>query len=263
MPLGVAGELYIAGACLARGYLGRPELTEQRFVADPAAGGVLYRTGDQARWLADGQIEYLGRNDFQVKIRGFRVELGEIESALGLHPQVRDGVVAARANALGELRLVAYVVGAASGAQLRSHLGELLPEYMVPTAFVQLDALPLTPNGKVDRRALPAPDFAGEQSDHVAPRTAAEQRLCALWQDVLGIERVGVTDNFFHLGGDSLSSVRVLAAVRMQFGVSLSLQMVFADPTVASVAASVDALSLNNNNDSIAIADDLMEEGVF
>src|SRR5205823_2413743 len=192
VPVGVAGELYIGGAGVARGYLNRPELTAERFVPDPfgdEAGGRLYRTGDLGRWLGDGNIEFLGRNDFQVKIRGFRIELGEIEARLLEHPAVREAVVLAREDAPGEKRLVAYYTGEAAEVEgLRAHLSAKLPEYMVPAAYVRLDGLPLTPNGKLDRAALPAPDGeAYAQQAYEAPQGPVEEALAAIWSELLGV----------------------------------------------------------------------------
>jgi len=245
VPVGVPGELFIGGVNLARGYLDRPDLTAERFVPDPfgsTPGARLYRTGDRARFLPDGAIEYLGRLDFQVKLRGFRIELGEIEAALADHPTVRDCVVSVHDGGPSGPRLVAYVVPADSAAgdldHLKAHLEARLPVYMVPTTFVALEALPLSPNGKLDRRALPAPDTgrAAASAPFVAPQTAAEQTVAAIWQAALGAPRVGLHDNFFDLGGHSLLLARVHAELRRQLGTSLTLIDLFKHPTVSALA---------------------------
>ncbi|WP_203228912.1 non-ribosomal peptide synthetase, partial [Lautropia dentalis] len=226
VPLGVAGELYVGGAGVARGYLNRVELTAERFMDDPFSDepdARMYRSGDLGYWRADGLIEFVGRNDFQVKIRGFRVELGEIEARLGELPGVRDAVVLAREDQPGDRRLVAYWTPAQGQPkdelprpeQLRDTLKESLPSYMVPVAFVQMEALPLTPNGKVDRKALPVPDVdALVTHEYEAPQGEVEQRMALLWQELLGVERVGRNDNFFDLGGNSLLMVALLARLR-------------------------------------------------
>ncbi|HEX2081202.1 MAG TPA: amino acid adenylation domain-containing protein, partial [Longimicrobium sp.] len=242
VPVGAVGELYIGGAGVARGYLGRPALTAERFVPDEFGsepGARLYRTGDRVRWRADGALEYLGRVDHQVKVRGFRIEPGEIEAVLHRHESVADCVVTARAEA-GEKRLVAYVVGDGEAGALRQHLRRELPEYMVPSAFVFLDALPLTPNGKLDRKALPAPDFAPAEERYVAPRTPTEEVLAGIWAETLRLERVGVTESFFELGGHSLLAARVVSRVRQVFGVEVPLRALFEGPTVAQMAGRVD-----------------------
>jgi amino acid adenylation domain-containing protein len=244
-PAGVPGELLIGGAGVARGYLGRAGLTAERFVPDPFSidgGARLYRTGDRARWLADGTLEYLGRTDFQVKIRGFRIEPGEIEAVLRGHEGVTECLVVAREDAPGDPRLVAYVAGAVEADALREHLRQSLPEYMVPAAFVVLDRLPLTPNGKLDRKALPAPDYAAEAGEYVAPRTPAEEVLAGIWAEVLRLERVGVTESFFELGGHSLLATRVVSGVREAFGVELPLRALFEGPTVAEMARAVEEM---------------------
>jgi non-ribosomal peptide synthetase component F/acyl carrier protein len=245
VPVGVAGELYLGGEGLARGYLRRPALTAERFVPNPFAdrhGARIYRTGDLARYLPDGQLEYLGRADHQVKIRGFRIELGEIEAALAEHAEVQDAVVVARRSDEGELNLVAYVVArpgtAPVASELRRHLKDPLPDYMIPAAFVILDRLPLTPNGKVDRRALPAPEQtqAASESAYLAPRTPVEEVLADIWSRLLGVGPVGVNDDFFELGGHSLLATRVVSQVRERFGVELPLRRLFETPTVARLA---------------------------
>ncbi|HEX2210446.1 MAG TPA: amino acid adenylation domain-containing protein [Longimicrobium sp.] len=245
VPVGVPGELYVGGDGLARGYLGRAALTAERFVPDPfaeRAGERMYRTGDRVRWTAEGSIEYLARLDGQVKVRGFRIEIGEIEAALRRHPAVSDCTVMARADGAAGRQVVAYVVGGADAEELRAHLRASLPDYMVPAAFVAMDAIPLNPNGKVDRRALPAPDWAAGADAYVAPRTPAEEVLAGIWAGVLNLERVGVHDDFFQLGGHSLLATRVVSRVRAVFGVELPLRMLFEAPTVAGVAERVEGL---------------------
>jgi amino acid adenylation domain-containing protein len=241
LPVGVPGELYVGGAGVARGYLNRPELTAQRFVENPFGAGKLYRTGDRVRWLADGTLDYLGRLDEQVKIRGFRIELGEIEQRLAEHPEVREAVVLMREDVPGDRRLVAYLVGDVEADVLRAHLRQSLPEYMVPSAFVVLDRLPLTSNGKLDRKALPAPEYAADADRYLAPRTPVEEMLAGIWAEVLCMERVDVEESFFDLGGHSLLAARVVSRVRELFGVEVPLRALFEGPTVAEMAGRVDA----------------------
>ena len=244
VPVGVPGELFIGGVQVARGYLGRPGLTAERFVPDPfgfVSGRRLYRTGDRVRWGPEGTLEFLGRFDDQVKVRGFRVEPGEVEAALVQHPGVRQVVVVGRDE---PVRLVAYLVAAGAPvpgpAELRGFLLSRLPEYMVPAAFVWVAELPLTPNGKLDRRALPAPDSSRPELEqvYVAPRTPVEEVLAGIWAEVLGLERVGVHDNFFELGGDSIRSLQLVARA-YQAGLRVSPRHVFEYQTVAGLAGVV------------------------
>jgi amino acid adenylation domain-containing protein len=243
VPVGSPGELYLGGAGLARGYLARPELTAERFVPNPfgSPGSRLYRTGDLARFRVDGRLECLGRIDHQVKVRGFRIELGEIEASLGRHPEVAAAVVVARAEG-NDRRLVAYVVPRRPGAELtdelRAGVRRSLPEYMVPTAWVQLASLPLTPTGKVDRKALPAP--AAEATVSTAPRTPTEEVLASLWARVLGTAAVGTEDSFFDRGGHSLLAAQLVSRVRDAFGVELPLRRIFEAPTLAAQARAID-----------------------
>jgi amino acid adenylation domain-containing protein len=253
VPVGTAGELYVGGGGVSRGYLNRPELTAERFVVDPHGDGVLYRTGDLARYRDDGDLEYLGRIDAQVKIRGFRIELGEIEQQLSALPGVQSAVVLAREDAPGHKRLVAYVVpvsvvvdedekaGEDVIARYRRQLGDRLPEHMVPSAFVVLDALPLTANGKVDRKALPAPDAAATVA-YVAPRNATEQALCDVWQEVLRRERVGIGENFFSVGGDSILSIRIVSRLKAR-GLQIQIKDLFEHQTIEQLAPFVSGRS--------------------
>ena len=250
---GIPGELYVGGAGVARGYSGRPDLTAERFVPDPWSpepGSRMYRTGDLVRLLAAGDLEFLGRVDHQVKIRGFRVELREIEAALGEFPGISEAVVVAREDTPGDRRLAAYLVAKTSDgvpqAELRSFLKERLPDYMVPASFMMLDRLPLNPSGKVDRRALPAPDRARREleKDFVAPRNDSEETIAAIWREVLGLDRVGVTENFFELGGHSLLLPQVVHRLRAAFQLDVPLRALFDEPTVEGLAITVEELLL-------------------
>jgi amino acid adenylation domain-containing protein/non-ribosomal peptide synthase protein (TIGR01720 family) len=244
VPVGIAGELYIEGRGLARGYWRRPELTAASFIPNPlsgSAGARLYRTGDLARYFPDGSIEFLGRIDNQVKLRGLRIELGEIEAALSAHEAVRAAVVLAREDEPGEKRLVAYLIPASgedvfSIVELRAYLRQRLPEYMVPSGYLVMEEFPLTPNGKVDRQALPAPEGAQVEADYVAPRNAIEEALVDIWRGILGVEVIGINDNFFELGGHSLMATRVLSKVRAIFRLELPLRVLFECGTVADLA---------------------------
>ncbi|HEX2079821.1 MAG TPA: amino acid adenylation domain-containing protein, partial [Longimicrobium sp.] len=245
VPPGVPGEAYVGGAGVSRGYLERPALTAERFVPDPFSaepGARMYRTGDRLRWRGERKLEFVGRLDAQVKIRGFRIEPEEIEAVLSVHEAVREARVIAREDEAGETRLVAYVVGDLDAEGLRGHLRKSLPEYMVPAAFVVLEQLPLTANGKLDRGALPAPNFAPAEERYTEPRTPTEEVLAGIWAEVLGIERVGIRDNFFARGGHSLLATRVVSRVRQVFGVEVPLRALFEGPTVAELAVRVEAL---------------------
>jgi amino acid adenylation domain-containing protein len=251
VPVGESGELHVGGAGLARGYLNRRELSDEKFIPNPFSSepeARIYKTGDLARYLPDGNIEFLGRIDHQVKIRGFRVELGEIEAMLGQYPALQQVVVIVREDVPGNKQLVAYVVAnpehIPSQVELRSFLQDRLPEYMVPTAFVFLDAIPLNANGKLDRRALPVPDAScfSRSNDFVAPSTPTEKVLATIWEQVLGLKQIGVNDNFFALGGHSLLVAQVISRVREAFGVELSLRSLFEEPTVAGLATQMETL---------------------
>jgi amino acid adenylation domain-containing protein len=255
VPIGKPGELYIAGANLAKGYLNRPELTAERFIAHPfnnEAGARLYKTGDLARYLPDGQIAFMGRSDQQIKIRGYRIELGEIEAVISQHAEVLQAAVTASESASGEKRLVAYIVPRPEAeitlSSLREPLTERLPEYMVPSSFVLLEALPLTPNGKVDRRALPEPETTNtmRDDDFVAATTPTEKRVTEIVTSLMGLEQISIDDNFFMLGGHSLLGTQIIAHVADTFGVKLALRTLFDTPTIRELSAEIEQRIIEN-----------------
>jgi acyl carrier protein len=242
VPIWAPGEIFVGGDNVTRGYLNRPDPTAEKFVPDPYSqqpGERLFKTGDLARYLPDGVIEFLGRKDHQVKIRGFRVEPGEIEFALGSHPDVDEIIVTVREDSPGKETLVAYIVSrqrpAPTAEELRYFLKEKLPDHLIPSAFVTLEGIPLTPNGKIDRKALPPPDKTNRRN-FAPPRNPIEHALARLWAEVLGVEQVGVHDNFFELGGHSLLGIQLLSRVQDSFQVELPLVLMFESPTVADLA---------------------------
>ena len=270
VPIGVPGELYVGGQGLSHGYLHRHELTSERFTNNPFGNNVerqsglyerLYKTGDLGRYLANGVVEYLGRIDDQVKIRGYRIELGEIESTISLHPQIRESVVLAREDVPGDKRLVGYLLkdGEVDLTELKGFLGKSLPDYMVPKAYVLLDAFPLTANGKVDKKALPEPDDSlHARNQFVAPRNDTEEALTQIWKEVLNLDQIGVTDNFFDLGGHSLLATQVVSRVRDHFNVDLPLSALFEEPTIENIALHLLQAELSSADD-LEMADLLAE----
>ncbi len=248
VPIGVPGELHIGGVSLARGYLGRPELTAERFIANPFSedpNARLYRTGDLARYLPDGNIEYIGRSDHQLKVRGFRVEPGEIEAALRTHPAISEALVVTREDGAGEKRLVAYLIGqqeTTDPQELHDLLGRTLPDYMIPSAFAFIDAFPLTPNGKIDRARLALTPLEGSEREHERtwPRTSIEQQLAAIWRKLLDVEEIGVNENFFELGGHSLMAVRLFTEIERKLDVRLPISALFESATIAGLAELVE-----------------------
>ncbi|HEX2962083.1 MAG TPA: amino acid adenylation domain-containing protein, partial [Ignavibacteriales bacterium] len=255
---GLTGELYVGGKGLARGYLKRPDVTAEKFIPDPFSkipGQRLYKTGDMARFLPDGNVEFLGRMDNQIKLRGLRVELGEIETAVSEFDNVRDSVVIAREDTPGDKKIVAYIVtrdgNTIPAPELKHFLADRLPEYMIPSAFVMLEKLPVTPNGKVDRRALPAPDvneiMKEMESNYVAPRSAADGVIASIWSGVLKVPKVGINDNFFELGGHSLLATQVISRIRTAFNIEIPLRSIFENPTVARMGQIVEKEEMKKN----------------
>ena len=250
VTVGVAGELFIGGKGVTRGYLNRPELTQERFVPNPFSADAtarLYRTGDLVRYRVDGNLEFLGRMDFQVKVRGHRIELGEIETILSRHEAIREAVIVVREDMPGDKRLVAYLLPQPghqpSNATMREYLLSQLPEYMVPANFIWLETFPLTPNKKVDRKALPAPmlvSLAGDTVNTTIAQNNIEQTLIEMWQKVLQIPQIGTQDNFFHLGGNSLVAVRLIGEIRSVFNVDLPLISLFRSPTILDITKQID-----------------------
>jgi len=267
LPVGVRGELYVGGDGLARGYLNRPDLTAEKFIPDPFTdqeGGRLYRTGDVARYLPNGDLEFLGRIDHQVKIRGFRIELGEVEAALAQHPSVRQLVVTTREEIPGEKRLVAYIVSNTEEFvldELRNFLRKKLPDYMLPVAFVRLNTLPLTPNGKVDHSALPAPTTSRPRltEEYAEPRAPIEETLVSIWTEILDVERAGIFDNFFELGGHSLLATRVTSRIRDTFSVDLPIKRLFEEPTIAGLAQQI-SLLLPSGQQQATLSDPTLDD---
>jgi acyl-coenzyme A synthetase/AMP-(fatty) acid ligase/acyl carrier protein len=248
MPEGIPGELYIGGDGLARGYWNRPELTAQRFVTATFDGGPsvrLYRTGDRAKYLRGGQVEYLGRLDDQVKIRGHRIEPAEVEFALKRHAKVRDAIVVARTDSSGETKLIGYIIpegdSPTTSGELRNFLQKTLPAHFIPAAIIFVREFPLTPNGKLDRSALPQPvqDTEDHGEVYVPPRNTVERRIAAVWSEILQIERIGTFDNFFELGGHSLSAMRVVVRLSQEFGIEVSIRVLFEHPSVDALAGAI------------------------
>ncbi len=286
LPIGVPGHLYVGGDGLARGYLNRPDLNIQKFVSNPFSSrgerAKLFQTGDYVRWLPDGNLEFLSRTDHQVKIRGFRIELGEIENVILLNEFIKDVVVLVKQSNVGEQYLAAYIVstvinftGTDTSAQkgtseqdliirnLRLHLQNFLPEYMVPAVFIFMDSMPLTPSGKIDRKRLPASDISALTKTFVQPRTDTERAICQIWQEILGIGNASITDNFFHIGGHSLSSTRVLTKIDIAFGIKIPIKIFFLNPNIESLAAYIDTLAINNSNLNHFEGADSLDEGFF
>ena len=259
LPLGAPGELFIGGEGVARGYLKRPELTAERFVPNPFGGGRIYKTGDRARYRADGGVELLGRNDDQVKVRGFRIELGEIEHALLSIPDVLRAAVVV-SNDGEDQNIIAYLVPVPGvplpPAELRGALLQTLPEYMIPAAFVMIDALPTTPNGKLDRKALPAPSWTitRKTRDSVTPETPMQITLATMWESLLKVDKVGIHESFFDLGGHSILAARLMTQIRSSFGVQLPLHHIFRTPTISALATLIESKLWTDREPQVADA---------
>jgi acyl-coenzyme A synthetase/AMP-(fatty) acid ligase/acyl carrier protein len=269
VPVGIPGQLHIGGAGLGRGYLNRPELSAEKFIPDPFAeepGARLYNTGDLARYLPDGNIEFLGRVDHQVKLRGFRIELGEIEEAIRHNASVREVVVVDREDRPGDKRLVAYVVADPGETlfadQLRGFLKERLPDFMIPSAFVALEQMPLTPNGKLDRKALPVPDEAQlrSQTPFASPRSPLEELLADVWAEVLGVERVGIHDDFFEMGGQSILATQLISKIQQILPVELPLRTIFEAPTVAELATAIEQSQQSLDDAEMSLMAEVLSE---
>jgi acyl carrier protein len=249
VPIGVPGELYLAGVQVAKGYIHRPELTAEKFLPDPfAANQRMYKTGDRVRFLVDGNLEYLGRTDDQVKWRGFRIEPGEIEARLAEHPAVQQAAVLLREDSPGDKRLVAYLIAAPEQTldtqTVRTWLKNQLPDYMVPSTLLLLDNLPLTPSGKVARRKLPVPDYADAAQVYVAPRTPTEEILVQIWSEVLAVPQVGIFDDFFELGGHSLLATQLISRVRDALQIELPLKLIFRNSSVEQLAEAIETIRM-------------------
>jgi long-subunit acyl-CoA synthetase (AMP-forming) len=248
LPLGITGEIYIGGVGVARGYLNRPKLTTEKFIVNPFGEGKLYKTGDLARYLPDGNIQFIGRIDNQIKIRGYRIELGEIETVLNQHIQVKESLVIARENEQKDKQLVAYIISdqkaILTSDDLRKYLQEKLPEYMIPTAYIPLEVFPLTPNGKIDRKALPKPARQHSlNTEIILPQTETEKKLAKIWQEVLRLDKeISINDNFFDLGGHSLSATQIVSRIRHKFIVELPLRYLFQFPTIAQLSHHIEIL---------------------
>jgi acyl carrier protein len=269
VPVGVVGEICISGSGLARGYLNKEESTSQKFVSNPygiehpfIAGERMYKTGDLGKWQSDGNILFLGRKDDQVKIRGYRIELGEIEQVLGSQAGIEQAVVLVKEKEAGEKYLVAYYTSKQhrEAQQLRRDLGKSLPQYMVPSYFMQLESFPLTPNGKIDRKALPAPETKKSQAAYVAPRTELEKQLVIIWKKVLGLEKVGITDDFFESGGHSLNITRMLYEINRVFDIKLQIKAVFASRTVQELAQVIEDEIIFKNGVAVNTAEQIINE---